>query len=206
MRITAFLGHVPESTVVSQPAKFIEGPIYPCRVAQSMLWDERIPGEIHGRNPAILVVHGQELDGKRLAVPAPDDSSGTSVGIVRHYRYGALPELRVLAAGSICLNLARGAVLFANRLQGVVADARKTVYAKRMRGVIDEIQQYQGLPSRRGAPYPQPFGLEFLITPFGDIARELAFQALGRGFSDGYDDQPPVNRRQFGYTDAHALP
>src|SRR5258708_9551825 len=198
MRITAFLGHVPESTVVSEPTEFIEGPIYPCRVAQSMLWDERILGEIHGRNPTILDVHGLELDGQRLAVAAPDNSPGFPVGIVRHYRYRALPELRLLAAGSICLHPARGTVLFANRLQGVVADARKTVYAKRMRGVIYEIQQHQGLRSRRGAPDPQPFGLEFLIARLGHIPCELAFEALGRGFRYRYDDQPLCIRRQLG--------
>jgi len=33
-----------------------------------------------------------------------------------------------------------------------------------MRGVIDEIQQHQGLRSRRVAPDAQPFGLEFLIA------------------------------------------
>jgi len=72
-----------------------------------MLWDERIPGEIHGRNPAILVVHGQELDGKLLAVrlqtipPAPPSGSSDIIDMAR------LLGLRVLAAGSIRLNFAR---------------------------------------------------------------------------------------------------
>src|SRR5207245_10716916 len=104
---------------------FIESPVYPCRVAQSVLGHERVIGKIHAGDPAVLVVHGQELDGERFAVAAPGNSPGAAIRIVGHHGYGALLRLRVLAAGSIRRALA-GAVLVANRLQRVIADARKT--------------------------------------------------------------------------------
>src|SRR5882762_5357413 len=143
MRITAFFGLIPESAAVFEPAKFVENPVDPRRIAQSVLRDERVLDEIHARDPTILVVQGHELNGKRLAVSAPDDSTGAAVRIVRHDRYGALPRFPVLGAGGIIRPSVARTVLVANRPQGVVANARKTLDAERMRRVVDEIQQRQ---------------------------------------------------------------
>src|SRR3984957_2167497 len=189
MRITAFFGLIPESAAVVEPAKFVESPIDPRWIAQSVLRDERVLDQIHARDPTILVVEGHELNGKRLAVAAPDDSAGAAVRIVRHDRYGALPRFWVLGAGRIIRPGGARAVLVANRLQGGVANARKTIYAERMRRVIGEIQQRQRLRRRRVVPDAQPLGLEFLITRFRDVACELAFETLGRRFRHGDDDE-----------------
>ncbi len=67
-----------------------------------------------------------------------------------------------------------------------------------MCGVIDQIQQHQGLRRRRVASDPHALGLELLVARFGDIARELALESLGRGLGCGHDQQPARIGRQFG--------
>src|ERR1700722_20918382 len=145
MRITSLFRRMPESAGVFEPAKFVESPIDPRWIAQSVLRDERVLDQIHTRDPTILVVEGHELNGKRLALAAPDDSTGVAVRIVRHDRDGALPRFCVLGAGRIIRPGGARAVLVANCLQGVVANAGKTIYAERMRRMIDEIQERQRL-------------------------------------------------------------
>src|ERR1035437_1397174 len=90
------------------------------------------------------------------------------------------------------------ALLFANRFQGVVADAGEAIYAEHMYRVLGKIQQHQRLRYGRVAPDSQSLRLEFLVTRLGNIAGEFALEALGGGFRDRDDYQPVSVRRQFG--------
>ena len=123
MRKTALLGLEPERAVVVEPAKFVESPVYPCRIAQSMLRNERVLAEIHAGDPSILVVDRHELDGKCGAIAAPRKSAGAGLRFIRHQHHPALRRLRILGVGRISRRVSF-TVLLTNLLQGVIANAR----------------------------------------------------------------------------------
>ncbi|OPZ10237.1 MAG: hypothetical protein BWZ07_02765 [Alphaproteobacteria bacterium ADurb.BinA280] len=174
VRVTILFGEIPQRAVVRQPAEFVEAPVDPGRISESVAQLQTLV-RLHFDNPTILVVHRAQHHRRAAAVTGELDGIDAQ-------------RTRTLQRGLVSL--------LAQICQRIDSDARQHSKIQCFDAATLQVDAKQLLRNRQIAPHAHADFLAVFVTTLGHVGRHFAQStAVGLGIF-GDRQQPATVGRQ----------